>query len=120
MYLYQFACATDAQEVRNQEILDMCHHEVIHRGAQVRIPLLGQRGVALLDLVAIAWHVVVVQHGVEQLALVVLYQYTEQIAVANVARRQTVAVGFDVLNQILKHSLIVAFWYYLQIKRQCQ
>ena len=71
--LYQISRTSDAQEVGYQEILDMSHHKVVHRGTHIRIPLFGQRGVPLLDLIAIAWHVVVVQYGVEKFPLVVFY-----------------------------------------------
>ena len=62
---------------------------------------------AFLDLIAVARHVVVVQHGIKQLTLVVLCQHIEQVTVADIACRQTVSVSLDVLNQVLKNSLIV-------------
>ena len=105
--LYQITCTLDAQEVRYQEILDVCHHKVVHRRTHIRIPLLCQRGVSLLDLITIARYIVVVQHRVEQVTLVVVYQYRKEIPIAHIACCQTRSVGFDIVDQMLEHSLIV-------------
>lgn len=93
----------------------MCHHEVVHRGPHIRIPLLRQRRMSLLDLIAIARHIVVIQHGVEQLALVVLYQHREEVTIAYVACCQTRSVGLNIVDKMLKHSLIVAIGNHLEV-----
>ena len=96
----------------------MCHHEVVHGGAHIRIPLFGQRGVPLLNLITVSRNVVVVQHRIKQFTLVVLCQYGKKVAIANIARSQTIAVSFDILDKILKDCLIVTFWNQLQVERQ--
>ena len=115
LYLNQIASTLDTQKVGYQEILDMRHHKVVHRRTHIRIPLLCQRGVPFLDLIAIAWHIVVIQHGIKQFALVVLYQYREEISIAHIACGQTGAVGFDIVNQMLKHSLIIVLGNHLEV-----
>ena len=72
------------------------------------VPLLSQRGVSQFNLIAVAWHIIVVQHLVKQLLLPVVDEGVEQVSIAYIARRQTVAVGMDVGNQLLQDSLTIA------------
>ena len=75
--LYQVAMTLNAQQVRDEQVLDVCHHKVVHGSSVIRIPLFCQRGLSFLDLVAVAWHIIVVQHLVEQFPMSVLGQRVE-------------------------------------------
>ncbi len=79
----------------------MSHHEVVHRGTMLRIPLLGECRVSQLNLIAIAWHIIVVEHLIEQFLLTIVDEGIEKIAVAHVASSQTTAMSMNVGNEIL-------------------
>ena len=95
-YLDEVACALNAQQIGDEQVLHMAHHEMVHRGSMCGVPLLGQRGVTFLDLIAIARYVIVVQHFVKQLALVVLHQRVEQVTITYIACGQTVAMSMNI------------------------
>ena len=96
-----FAMTLDTEEIRHQQIVQVTHHEVVHGSTMLGVPLLSQRGMADLNLIAVARHVVVVEHQVEQLLLTIVDKGVKEVTVAYVACRQTVAVLMDVSNEIL-------------------
>lgn len=101
------ALATDAEEVGNEEIIDVAHHKVIHGSTKLGIPLLRKGSITQFDLITIAWHVVVVEHLVEQLLLPIVNESIEEITVADVARSQTVTMGMDISDEILHDGLFM-------------
>ena len=84
--LNQVAIALNAQQIRDEQVFNVCHHEVVHRGSMVGVPLLCQGGLSLLNLIAVARHIVVVQHLVQQFTMSILRQCVEQVAVAHITR----------------------------------
>ena len=56
--------APDAQDVGDEQVVEVAHHEVVHGGSVLGVPLLGQRGMAEAYLIAVAGDVVVVKHRV--------------------------------------------------------
>lgn len=90
-----------AQQVGYEEIFNMSHHEVVHRCTMLRIPLFGECCHALLDLIAIAWYLVVVEHAVEQLPLSTVDECFEEIAVAYIARGQSVTMLMDISHELV-------------------
>ena len=86
----------------------MSHHKVIHRCAMLRIPLLCQRGMSQLDLIAIARDIVVVQHLIEQFLLLVMDKGIEQVAVSYVTRRQASRSPFG--TRSISKAMALAHW----------
>ena len=105
------AVSPDAEDIRDEQVIEVSHHEMVHRGAVLRVPLFGQRGVTEFDLIAIAWDVVVVEHLVQEFLLAVVDEGVEQVAVADVARGQAVAMAVDVSDKAVKDSLTVLLWH---------
>ena len=111
------ALAPDAQEVGDEQVVQVSHHKVVHRGAMLRVPLLCQRGMPQLNLIAVAGHVVVVEHLVKQLLLAVMDEGTKEVAVTDVTSGQTVTMCVDFVDELLQHGLAVTNRY--EVHLQC-
>lgn len=90
-------------------VVDMTEHEVVLAGAEIRIPLFGEGSHSLLELCAIAWRILVVEHLIEQVASAVLYQHLEEVVGADVACGETIALNMNAAVELLEELWATAF-----------
>ena len=80
---------------------------MVHRSTHLRIPLFGERGHSLLDLEAVARHIIMRQHLVPEIGISVFKQCLEEVAVAHIAGCQTVVMRMNVIYQMLENLLAI-------------
>ena len=89
----------DADQVLVEPLGDVAEHEVVVRGVVIGVPGFGEAGRALLELVAVAGPLVLVDHVVDHVRLAALGQGLQQIAEADVAGRHRVAALAHVFDE---------------------
>ena len=95
----------------------MRHHEMVHRSTHLRIPLFGERGHSLLDLEAVARHIIMRQHLVPEVGISVSEQCLEEVAVAHITGCQAVVMRMNVIYQMLENLLAILGWNHAQRQR---
>ena len=86
----------DAHNIRQEMVVDMRHHEMVHRSTHLRIPLFGERGHSLLDLEAVARHIIMRQHLVPEVSIPVFEQCLKEVAVAHITGCQAVVMRMNI------------------------
>ncbi len=66
-------------------------------GTHLRIPLFGERGDSLLDLEAVARHIIMRQHLVPEVGISVFQQCLEEVAVAHITGCQPVVMRINII-----------------------
>ena len=95
----------------------MRHHEMVHRSTHLRIPLFGERGHSLLDLEAVARHIIMRQHLVPEVGISVSKQCLEEVAVAHITGCQPVVMRMNIIYQMLENLLAILGWNHAQRQR---
>ena len=90
---------------------------MVHRSTHLRIPLFGERGHSLLDLEAVARHIIMRQHLVPEVGISVSEQCLEEVAVAHITGCQPVVMRMNIIYQMLENLLAILGWNHAQHQR---
>lgn len=97
----------DAYNIRQEMVVDLRHHEMVHRSTHLRIPLFGKRGHSLLDLESVARHIIMRQHLVPEIGISVFQQCLKKVAVAHITGCQAVVMRMNIIYQMLEDLLAI-------------